>query len=156
MRLVSKYSKTWCRFAVVWLTLLSAVTAFADTSKISPDLLPLLSGPRGNVNVIIQYNTPPQQQNTGLIGGLLGVVGAVVNLLGGIVNTVFSLIPAISATVDSGNLLAISHQSNVGYRSPDRALAGTLGYPTAPVSAPYAWNIGLERSGSGIAIIDTG
>src|SRR5580704_5345045 len=156
MRLVSKYSKTWCRFAVVWLTLLSAVTAFADTSKISPDLLPLLSGPRGNVNVIIQYNTPPQQQNTGLIGGVLGLVGSVVNLLGGIVNSVFSLIPAISATVDSGNLLAISNQSNVAYISPDRALAGTLDYTTAAVNAPYAWSLGLDGSGIGIAIIDSG
>ena len=150
MQFLFKHAKPAHRLFVLWLTLLSAVNAFADSSKISPDLLPLLGQPSSNVNVIIQYNNPPQ---TGLIGGLLG---GVVNLLGGVLNTVFSLIPAVSATIHSGDLLAISNQSNVAYISLDRPLVGMLDNSTAAVNAPYAWNIGLDGSGVGIAIIDSG
>src|ERR1700685_238629 len=98
-----KRNSLWYRTSVLFIALLWAVTAFADSSKISPDLLPL-TGQHGNVNVIIQYNTPPSTSSStsssgGLLGGLLGVVGGVVggvvNLLGGVVNTVFSLIPAV-------------------------------------------------------------
>ncbi len=156
-----KRNSLWYRTSVLFIALLSAVTAFADTSKISPDLLPLTSGSHGNVNVIIQYNTPPTASSSGgLLGGVVGVVGGVVggvvNLLGGVVNTVFSLIPALSATVNSGNLLAISNQSNVAYISLDRSVAGMDDYTNAAVNAPYAWSLGLDGSGVGIAIIDSG
>jgi hypothetical protein len=45
------------RFAVLWITLLATVCAFADTSKISPDPQTLLQNPSASVNVIVQYIT---------------------------------------------------------------------------------------------------
>src|ERR1700691_6333369 len=76
-----KYSRRAARTAFLAFFLLIAGRAFADNSKISPDLRALLANPSNKINVIVQYNTPPQQQQSGgLLGGLLG---GVVNLLDG-------------------------------------------------------------------------
>ena|SRR5689334_22676077 len=86
------------RSTFLCLVLLVVQAAFADNSKISPDLLPLLSNPASKVNVIVQYNTAPSQQQTcstggGLLGLVGGVVCTVVNLAGGVV---FGLINAVA------------------------------------------------------------
>ena len=69
-----KYSRRAARTAFLAFFLLLVSRAFADNSKISPDLQPLLANPSNNINVIVQYNTPPQQSSGGLLGGLLGGV----------------------------------------------------------------------------------
>src|SRR5580704_14763749 len=149
-----KYSRRAARTAFLAFFLLLVNRAFADNSKISPDLLPLLSNPSNNINVIVQYNTPPQQSSGGLLGGLLGgVVGGVVNLVGGVLNTVFSLIPAVSATLHPADVLAVSNQSNVAYISLDRQLGASLDYTAAAVGASSAWNYGLKGDGIGVAVI---
>jgi len=149
------YSRKLVRFAVFWLVLLTACGAFADDSKISPDLKPLLSNPSSNINVIVQYNTPPQQSSGG--GGLLGgLVGAVVNLLGGVLHVVFSLIPAVSATLHPSDIISVSNQSNVSYISLDRPVAASQDYAEAAVNAPVAWTSGFDGTGIGIAVIDSG
>ncbi len=149
----AKYSRRAIRTALLAFFLLVVSRAFADDSKISPDLQPLLKNSSNKINVIVQYNTPPQQSSGGLLGGLLG---GVVNLVGGVLNTVFSLIPAVSATLHPSDILAVSNQSNVTYISLDRALGATLDYSAAAVSAPVAWNAGLDGSGVGVAVIDSG
>src|ERR1700730_13838519 len=78
---------------------LGTATAFADLSKISPDLLPVLANPNAKANVIVQYNTPPQTCS----GGLLGLVCSAVNLLGGVVKTVFTLVNAVTGTLTGGD-----------------------------------------------------
>src|ERR1700759_2460991 len=100
------FSATWAkplaRLAAGWLVLITIGMALADDSKISPDLKPLLSNSSNNINVIVQYNSPRPQTSSGggLLGGLLGgLVGGVVNLLGGVLHIVFTLIPAVSATL---------------------------------------------------------
>ena len=62
-----------------------ASTAFANNSKISPDLQPLLANPPNRVNVIVQYNSAPVCS-----GGVLtmGPPCTTVNLLGGLVNQI--------------------------------------------------------------------
>src|SRR5205807_1867544 len=134
--------------------LIAAGTAFADTSKISPDLLPLLATPSNKVNVIIQYNAPPTCGG-GLLGGVLctatNILGGVVN---GVVNTIFTLLNAVAATVNAGDIITISNQSNVSYISVDRPLHATLDYTAAAVNAQLAWSAGLDGTGVGIAIID--
>src|SRR5713226_4572850 len=101
--------------ALLWLILLAG-SAFADNSKISPDLLPLLSNPTNTVNVIVQYNTtPPQQpQSCSGGGGLLGIVGGlvctVIQILGSIV---FGLINAVAGTMQAGDVITLSNQSSV-------------------------------------------
>jgi hypothetical protein len=116
-------------------------SAFADNSKISPDLLPLLSNPTNSVNVIVQYNTTPPQQTQTCSGGggLLGIVGGllctVVNILGSIV---FGLINAVAGTMHAGDVITLSNQSNVNYISLDRPLHASLDYTADAVHAPMA------------------
>lgn len=136
------------RSALVCLILVTGPAAFADDSKISPDLWPLLQNPATNIHVIVQYNSPPSG------GG--GLLGGVLNLLGGVVNFVFSLIPAISATLHPADIVNLSNQTNVAYISLDRPLNATLDYTAGAVNAPVAWSSGLDGTGVGIAIIDSG
>jgi len=142
-----KHTRQLSRCAVAWLTLLLVGSAFADNSKISPDLLPLLTNPSNSVNVIVQYNSS-------LTSG--GIIGGIINLLGDAVNATFSLIPADSATMTAANVLTLSNQASVSYISLDRPLNATLDYSAAAVNAPFAWNSGLDGTGVGIAIIDSG
>src|SRR6266849_4986413 len=144
---IVKPNRQLSRCAVVWLTLLLVGSAFADNSKISPDLLPLLTNPSNSVNVIVQYNSS-------LTSG--GIIGGIINLLGDAVNATFSLIPADSATMTAANVLTLSNQASVSYISLDRPLNATLDYSAAAVNAPFAWNSGLDGTGVGIAIIDSG
>ena len=98
--------------------------------------------------MIVQYNTASS--------GAGGLLGGVVNLLEGVVNTVFSLIPAVAATLHPAGVVALSNQSNVAYISLDRSLAASLDYSAGAVNAPAAWSAGLDGTGVGIAIIDSG
>ena len=111
------------KFSVLALFLTLAGNAFADNSKISPDLQPLLSNPAAQVNVIVQYNSSLQNcSGGGLLGGLLCPV---IDLLGGTVNAVFTLVNAVAGTVTAGNVAALSDQPNVSYISPDRSLSAS-------------------------------
>ena len=120
-------------------------SAFANNSKISPDLQALMANSPSQINVIVQYNrsrsNPPEGFSAGLLGG---VVGTVINLLNGVLNTVFSLIPAVSATLHPSDILAVSNQANVSYISLDRPLGASLDYSAAAVGAPMAWSYGLD------------
>jgi serine protease AprX len=135
------------RWSVLGLFLLTIQSAFANESKISPDLQPLLQQPSAKINVIVQYNTPPAA------GGLLG---GVINLLDSVVNLVFTLIPAVAATLHPTDVITLSNQSNVAYISLDRSLGATLDYSAGAVNAPAAWAAGLDGTGVGVAIIDSG
>src|SRR5216684_3778586 len=149
----SKYTRKLARFAFLWLVLLTACLAVADNSKISPDLLPLLSNPSNTVNVIVQYNTAPQTCIVGLLGG---IVCTTVSIVGGVVNTVFGLINAVAGSMLAGDVITLSNQSNVNYISLDRQVGATLDYTADAVNAPLAWNSGLNGTGVGIAVIDSG
>src|SRR6185295_2815653 len=48
------------RWSILWLACLVVKHGIADSSKISPDLIPLLSNPSKTVDVIVQYNSTPQ------------------------------------------------------------------------------------------------
>ena len=149
------------RRTVLCLVLMTVGSAFADNSKISPDLLPLLSNPTNSVNVIVQYNTtPPQQTQTcGGGGGLLGIVGGllctVVNILGSVL---FGLINAVAGTMQAGDVITLSNQSSVTYISLDRPLHASLDcYSADAVNAPDGVELRLsDGSGVGIAVIDSG
>jgi serine protease AprX len=151
--LLQKYSRVFTRLGTLWLALLIATAAFANNSKISPDLQPLLANASKPVNVIVQYNAQPGCTAGGLLGGLLC---STVNLLGGVVNVVFTLVNAVAGTMPASQVIALSNQSNVAYISLDRAVNASLDYTGDAVNAPYAWNSGLTGTGIGIAVIDSG
>src|ERR1700680_4341853 len=142
------YSRKTSPGAALCLVLLTIGAAFADDSKISPDLQPLIQNSSKNINVIVQYNSSPPSS-----GGLLR---GIINRLGSIVNAVFSLIPAVAATLHPADILKLSNQSSVAYISLDRSLGATLDYSAGAVNAPAAWSSGVDGTGVGIAIIDSG
>src|SRR5439155_2382836 len=94
-------------------------------------------------NVIVQYNTAPPQQTCSGGGGLLGIVGGlictVVNIVGSVL---FGLINAIAGTMQAGDVITLSNQSNVNYISLDRPLQASLYYTPDSVNAAMAWNSG--------------
>ena len=61
-------SKQSSRITAAGLFLMVSGALFANNSKISPDLQPLLANPSGTVNVIVQYSAP--QKCSGLLGQL--------------------------------------------------------------------------------------
>ncbi|HWY49619.1 MAG TPA: hypothetical protein VNX70_19680, partial [Bryobacteraceae bacterium] len=128
MQAISVAFRRLTRYALV--AILAVGLLSADNSKISPDLLPLLSNTSNSVNVIVQYNsTPPQQTCSG--GGLLGLGGLVCTLVGvvdGVVKIVFSLLNFVAMTLSAGDVITLSNQSNVNYISLDRTVAGSLDY----------------------------
>ena len=130
-----RHAKTAARGAAIWLFLLAAASVWADNSKISPDLQPLLANPSTPVNVIVQYNVQPV---TGLLGGVL-------NLLGGTLKAVFHLIPAVSAILNPNDVLRLSNDANVKYISLDRPVRPHSTTPRArstrrPPGARFGWH----------------
>src|SRR5713226_5166809 len=60
-------------------------------------------------------------------------------------------------TVPVESLDALANDPDVAYISPDREVSGSLDYVTSAVGAPIAWNVyGLDGSGVGVAVIDSG
>src|SRR5437762_2506722 len=110
IRQVTRCSKGLTHFAVLWLFLFSVGAVYADNSKISPDLLPLLNNPSQQLNVIVQYNSSP---TTCSGGGLLGgVLCTVVKLAGGVVNLLLDVIDGVAGTLTASDVIATSNQSN--------------------------------------------
>src|ERR1700680_1323030 len=103
--LLHRSSGRFTRLAALLLVLLVASSAFADNSKISPDLQPLLTNPSNTVNVIVQYNSAPQTCSS----GLLGLVCTVVNIVGGVVKIVFTLVNAVAGTLHVSDVITLSN-----------------------------------------------
>ena len=104
-----------------------------------------LSGQQ-NVPVIIQYAVPPTSDH----------VNQIVNA-GGAVSRIFSHVRGISATVPGSALTSLAADPDVTYMSVDRPVAArTAWYSAEPINAPSLWSTGLDGTGIGIAVIDSG
>src|SRR5712691_2816236 len=142
---------TWGRrlALLILLTLLAAGTSLADGKKhkLSKDLDALKGGHNGaTVDVIIQFNQTPTAAHHQRVQNK-----------GGVLKTNLDFIKGAHYSVPTGALDALADDPDVAYISPDREVRGSLDYVTSAVGAPVAWNIyGLEGSGVGIAIIDSG
>src|SRR5579863_3014493 len=133
---------------ILVLLLLATVTAaYADDSKLSPEL-------RGNqstqqVQVIVQY-APGTQVNC---NSLLGLVDCLVNdivKLGGTILAPLPIVNGVVALLDGPGILNLSNQSNVVYISSDRRLTPTLSNAAPAVNAFAAWQSGY--TGAGVAL----
>jgi len=123
--------------------LLATVTlAYADNSKLSPDLL---ASTAPNARVVVQYNQPPSALDLLNLENLLGTILADLPLVNGIV-----------ADLPLANILALSNQSNVKYISLDRSLTPTLSNAAPAVNAFAAWQSGYTGAGIGVALVDSG
>lgn len=117
--------------------------ALAQQANISPDLQSL--DPNSSVNVIVQFARAPTTRHHELV-----------TRLGGQFNRGFHHLKAGSYSLPAASLAALAADPEVTYISPDRKLHMLLDNTAAAVNAPAAWNLGLDGSGIGIAVIDSG
>ena len=120
-----------------------ATLSFAK-SKLSSEL----KG-RGNdtssVKVIVQFKHKPGAAHQNEINGR-----------GGSIQGDLSLINSLQATMPASKLAELASDAEVEYISPDRPLGNTLDNSTGAVLANYAWGLGLDGTGVGVAVIDSG
>ena len=122
---------------------LATVTlAYADDSKLSPDLRKLSAS---HATVVVQYNQAPSLLDLQSITKLLGSVISKIPLVNGIV-----------ADLPLASILSLSNQANVKYISLDRALTPTLSNAAPAVNAFAAWQSGYTGAGVGVALVDSG
>src|SRR5580700_7212335 len=137
----------------VLLLIVTGNLAFADNSKLSPEL-------QGNtstqpVQVIVQYAPGTQVTCTGLLGLLDCLVNDVLKLGGKIIGEL-PLINGIVAQLDGNGIQSLSNHSNVVYISSDRPLQSSLSNAAYAVNAPFAWQSNYVGTGVGVALIDSG
>jgi len=125
-------------------TILLAVAgtlAFAGP-KVSRDMP--TTTPNGTVDVIIQFKQPPTKDQLKQLGPY------------GQVKKQFTSINAIHMTLPVSVINSISGQSWISYITPNRPAKSTLDIVTQTVNAPMAWSSGLDGSGIGVAVLDSG
>ena len=134
-------------------TVFSAGMAFAGPQKISGDLQAKTTANAEMVDVIVRFTTVPTAAHHEKI---LSRGGTIKRELGQFKGAAYSM-PA-SALAD------LADDPDVVYISPDRPLKGASeGKPNAVndyhigvINAPAAWAMGLNGSGIGVAVIDSG
>jgi serine protease AprX len=144
-------SAMWGRtFLTVCALVLIASLAFAAPPKMSRDLEGKTTG---NVDVIVRYTRPP----TAFHHKKVTSRGGQLKLEIGLVNGGAYSLPA-SALAD------LAADPDVLFIAPDRPIHGAsngssalaLDYHTDTVNAPAAWAQGLDGTGIGVAVIDSG
>jgi serine protease AprX len=140
------------------LTLIACAGFVAAQSKFSPDLpvwsaAPGSSSPVGGsqpitptsqIDVIVQYQTPPSKNELKQLGPY------------GQIKKQFVHVNAVSASLTTGQIQTIATDTNVKYITPNRPTKGSLDVTTATVNANLAWSLGYTGTGIGVAVIDSG
>jgi serine protease AprX len=153
MELKRVRSATWGRNLLVSSALiLSASVAMAGQHKLSRDLVGK-TGNGGNLDVIVQFGHRPSTVDDNLVASHGGVMKRHLGKFQGAVYT-----------VSAARLVELSNDPGVAYVSPDRKLRGTgtpsttavIDYHKETINAPAAWALGLDGTGVGVAIIDSG
>ena len=121
------------------------IALLASLSFAGPKLAPDLPGdPNATVDAIIQFKTPPTKQELKQIGPY------------GQMKKIFQGINAVNVQLTMSAMQALENDPNVTYISPNRTSIGMLDIVTATVNAPAAWQLGLDGTGVGVAVIDSG
>src|SRR6266436_96253 len=141
---------TWgARLALLALiTMLVAGLCLADgkTHKLSNDLDAFKDGHDGaTVDVIIQFNQTPTDAHH-----------QKVQSKGGVLRTKLDFIKGAHYSVPVESLDALADDPDVAYISPDRRLSGALDNTVAAVNGGYARTLGLDGTGIGVALLDSG
>src|SRR5271165_3037101 len=132
--------KRWLLLA--WMVLLPAMFLGND-AKLAPELKQKMSD--GMVAVIVQYHTVPGKAQLDEIqswGGKPGVK--------------LALIHAVSAQLPTSAIIPLSNEDAVAYISPDRSVRAHADSAALAVLANYAWGMGFDGSGIGVAVVDSG
>jgi len=123
--------------------LLTASYAFGQHPKLGRDFKRV--DPRSTVNVIIQYDRVPVEGDHQKVRGL-----------GGVLKRRYRNVRAGFYTVPASALTRLANNPHVAFITPDRPVRGKLDLTTATVNAPAAWQLGLDGTGIGVAVIDSG
>jgi len=75
---------------------------------------------------------------------------------GGSVDSALPLVKAVSGKMPRNRLRELADDPDVAYISPDRPLHSYLNNAAVAVNAPVAWSQGLDGSGIGVAVLDSG
>src|SRR5260370_10898692 len=145
-------SATWGRSLLLMCAFIFSVSVIsAQTHRMSRDLEARVDS--GNVDVIVQFNHEPADSDHQRV---LSHGGQLKRQLGHFRGAVYS--------VTAARLAELASDPNVAYVSPDRPITGAganspawvLDYHNESINAPAAWAQGLDGSGIGVAVIDSG
>src|SRR5580704_9779247 len=100
--------------------------------------------PTGLVDVIIQFKSVPSKNQLKQLGPY------------GQVKKQFASLNAIHMTLPVSLVKVLATLPWISYITPNRPTTGSLDIVTQTVNAPMAWATGLDGSGIGVAIIDSG
>src|SRR3984893_14735131 len=138
---------------LVFLLMAAVTLAYADDSKISPELRGQKSTQQ--TQVIVQYAPGTQVNCSGLLGLVFCLLDDIVKLGGKILGQL-PLINGVVALLDGNGIQSLSSQSNVLYISADRPLAPSLSNAASAINAEFAWQSNYTGAGVGVALIDSG
>jgi hypothetical protein len=151
MKCKNTKSATWGKKVLVALTLiLSANLAFAGPRKMSKDLESKTSG---KVDVIVQFNHVPNANDHQRVANH-----------GGKIKRELGRFKGGAYTMPASALEDLANDPDVVYITPDRPLSGastsssawTLDYHSETINTSAATAVGLDGTGIGVAIIDSG
>jgi serine protease AprX len=147
MKQVKKATLALRYLALVVVILGASMASAAGPSKLASDLA---TARRGQwVNVIVQYRTATRANLAHAQS--LAKTGTALRTL--------PLINAVALTVKSDSLATLANNANVLHVSIDHQVfetSTTTDFYDQAVNAPYAWSAGLDGSGIGVAVIDSG
>lgn len=152
MTLKQRKSAMWGRkVLIVSALILTASLAYAGSRKISRELDGAKAS--GQVDVIVQFTQTPSARHHQKIARR---GGSLKRELGHFRGAAYHMSPAMLAD--------LANDPEVVYISPDRKVHGAsttsapahISYHTDTINAPAAWALGLDGSGVGVAIIDSG
>ena len=122
--------------------LLGLVNIVFAGPKLAKDLPPPNS--IAPVDIILQFKTLPTKDDLKQLGPY------------GQTKKTFNTIKAIEVTVSPKVLAALESMPNVKYISPNRKNQRFLDLTTSAVNANYAWPLGWDGTGVGVAVVDSG
>ena len=114
-------------------------------AKISGDLAAMMQGKTGAMRVIVTYKTAPGTKQMSRAQSQ-----------GAKLNSNLSLVKAGAFSMTPAAIRRLSQDSDVAFISPDRKLKAMDDLTDAAVGVSSAWNAGLDGSGIGVAVIDSG
>jgi len=131
------------RWLILTFAILIPVVVVGNDAKLAPELKRATTN--GMVSVIVRYNAVPDNIHKGEI-----------RMFGGAVGRDLTMVNSITAQVPAGALATLSDDDAVAYISPDRPVRSHMNNAAPAVLANYAWGLGFDGSGIGVAVIDSG
>jgi len=128
---------------VMFLVVLTASLVWGDDHKLSPELKGRHS--TNSVNVIVQFKTAPTTQHE-----------TRVSRHGGWVKQHLGPAKGLLVSVPTSRLAELSNDPDVAYISPDRPISKQMNNAAVGVLANYAWSLGYDGTGIGVAVIYSG